>query len=359
MSKPNNILLLWNSMGDYHRARWKKLEEIWKDGTVYAADLGKNDSLYQWEKTESKHHYGLSELTLEKSDLRNRFAKFKNIVRSNQIRTVCIPGYGRIEYLLFLIWSKLNGINIILFAESWYGSNKWVNYIKSIFLKWACKSFLVSGERAERHFHNKLRIAINCIKRGYSVVDNAHFGKKSDQAKEKAILCVARFSPEKNHKTLFKAFLSSKLVKDWKLKCVGSGPLMDELLEIAKENESIQIDSWASYNELPEIYHKASLFILPSLFEPWGLVVNEAMAAGLPVIVSNACGCLPDLVTPDNGWSFDETNQQELINIFNSIAEMDLAELNKMGNKSSELIKLFTPYTWANSICDMANHESQ
>ena len=54
--------------------------------------------------------------------------------------------------------------------------------------------------------------------------------------------------------------------------------------------------------ELASVYGGADAFVLPSLSEPWGLVVNEAMLCGLPVLVSTQCGCATDLAQPETGW---------------------------------------------------------
>ncbi len=65
------------------------------------------------------------------------------------------------------------------------------------------------------------------------------------------------------------------------------------------------------YDELPVYYALANAFVHASTSEQWGLVVNEAIATGLPVIVSNRCGCAPELVN-GNGFTFDPTNEDEL-----------------------------------------------
>ncbi|MEQ8546710.1 MAG: glycosyltransferase family 4 protein [Cyclobacteriaceae bacterium] len=345
-----NILLVWNRMGDYHRARWNTLQSKWTSGKVHASDLGAGDSLYQWENTGGDDYVCLSDQSLDQPDLWIRFRNFKKYLRDKQISTVCIPGYGRKEYVLFLIWCKWKNIKVILFAESWYGKNPIVNRLKSVFLKWVCQRYFVSGINAEKHFHEQLKIPKEQIRKGYSVVDNDHFGSDQPIKSQKILLCVARFSEEKNHQLLFDAFLQSKLSEHWILNCVGAGPLLEPFQELQKQHlDKIKIEPWASYDQLPAIYQKASAFILPSTFEPWGLVVNEAMAAGLPIIATNVCGCVPDLIK-GNGWVFNPTDKDQLVRIFNQMHKMSHKELEEKGMKSKEIICQFDPGLWADHI---------
>ena len=77
--------------------------------------------------------------------------------------------------------------------------------------------------------------------------------------------------------------------------------------------EDVLLPGFKQYPELPLYYGLAGAFVLPSLTEPWGLVVNEAMAAGLPVVVSDRCGCASDLVRPgENGFAFDPCDIEQL-----------------------------------------------
>src|SRR5207247_9937771 len=76
-------------------------------------------------------------------------------------------------------------------------------------------------------------------------------------------------------------------------------------------NEHVHLPGFKPYDELPAYYALANAFVHASTTEQWGLVVNEAIASGLPVIVSNRCGCAPELVN-GNGFNFDATNENEL-----------------------------------------------
>jgi len=80
-----------------------------------------------------------------------------------------------------------------------------------------------------------------------------------------------------------------------------------------KIKERIIFLDFVNQNEMPFIYHASDVFVLPSFSETWGLSVNEAMAAGKAVIVSDNCGCSPDLVIDEkNGYVFINNNVDSL-----------------------------------------------
>src|SRR5690554_160384 len=103
------------------------------------------------------------------------------------------------------------------------------------------------------------------------------------------------------------------------------------------------------------MYAAASCFILPSSFEPWGLVVNEAMAAGLPIVLSDQVGALPDLLTPDNGWQFRHDSVEDCTSCLNTLAETAAEELSLMGASSQKNIQNFTTHIWAQTVSAWAN----
>ena len=97
---------------------------------------------------------------------------------------------------------------------------------------------------------------------------------------------------------------------------LGDGPLRDSLnsqLSTLNLHTHVQMPGFKQYPDLPAYYGLATAFIHASTTEQWGLVVNEAMASGLPVLVSNRCGCAADLVQEGvNGFTFDPYNVEEL-----------------------------------------------
>jgi glycosyltransferase involved in cell wall biosynthesis len=99
---------------------------------------------------------------------------------------------------------------------------------------------------------------------------------------------------------------------------IGDGPLRSDLEELASGRRWMRMLGFVNQGEIARWYGAADLFVLPSEHEPWGLAVNEAMAAGAVPIVSDAVGCAPDLVVSDAGWVFPTGNVGAL---FRSIAE--------------------------------------
>ena len=88
------------------------------------------------------------------------------------------------------------------------------------------------------------------------------------------------------------------------LKIIGYGPNKEALIERAANNPHISFLGEVKNLELPTYYFNSDVFVLPSLREPWGLVVEEALNNGTPVIVSDAVGCKDDLVSKDTGLVF-------------------------------------------------------
>ncbi|PMO59272.1 hypothetical protein BCT07_09685 [Vibrio breoganii] len=125
---------------------------------------------------------------------------------------------------------------------------------------------------------------------------------------ELKFLYVGRLSPEKNLELLVDVFN----VLGLNLTIIGDGPSMSKL--VGKSNENIKYKGYVDNLLLEKIYTEHDVFILPSISEPWGLVVEEALAKGLPVIVSNKVGCLSDLVTNyESGTVFMFNEQKSLI----------------------------------------------
>ncbi len=134
------------------------------------------------------------------------------------------------------------------------------------------------------------------LTKGVGIVNKPSYKGHSADYKRN-FLFLGRLSPEKNLKTLVKVF---NALPSHNLLIVGNGELKDELGSIA--NSNISFFQHVDNAELKKIFLSNDILILPSLSEPWGLVVEEALYFGMPVVVSRNCGA-SELITSDvNGY---------------------------------------------------------
>jgi glycosyltransferase involved in cell wall biosynthesis len=212
-------------------------------------------------------------------------------------------------------------------------------------------SALVGGASHGRYLE-LLGFSPQRIFKGYDAVDNAFFaaevhGISPKNEERPCFLASARFVPKKNLSFLLTAYARYRSRSfqagrnPWDLILLGDGPLRPELESLATDLElegSLQMPGFVQYPDLPRWYARASCFVHASMIEPWGLVVNEAMACGLPVLVSRPCGCATDLVHEGvNGWTFDPLDQDELVDLmFRTALAPD--QLPSMGEASRCLI---------------------
>ncbi|MDZ4289009.1 MAG: glycosyltransferase, partial [Prosthecobacter sp.] len=137
---------------------------------------------------------------------------------------------------------------------------------------------------------------------------------------------------------------------------LGDGPLRDELNRAITElglQASVTMPGFKQYDELPLCYATADAFIHASTTEQWGLVVNEAMAAGLPVLVSNRCGCAPDLVVEGrNGFSFDPFDIEAIARGMAAMAALPEDRRQAMGGESRKIIANWGPERFGQGLHD-------
>lgn len=157
---------------------------------------------------------------------------------------------------------------------------------------------------------------------------------------KKVFLFVGRLTEVKNVELLIRSFAKlKKRREDIALALVGDGNLKEELMALSKELDcqDIYFFGYVGFPQNVEFYKAADVFVLPSLHEPWGLVVNEAMIMGLPVVVSSKVGCRKDLVFQgENGLIFQDGDEAGLTQALEWMLAADLATF---GKRSLEIIK--------------------
>ena len=166
----------------------------------------------------------------------------------------------------------------------------------------------------------------------------------------KSFAFVGRYAPVKGLDTLAEAYriYSSKVESPWKLICAGKGECREQLIAAGAEDRG-----FLQPEALPAFLGEASAFILPSRFEPWGVVVQEAAATGLPVIVSDVCGAGVHLLRDRwNGRSFAAGDAAHLTECLLWMHWQSDAQLVELGRNSFELSKQYTPERWARTLIE-------
>ncbi|NNJ84302.1 MAG: glycosyltransferase, partial [Gammaproteobacteria bacterium] len=102
----------------------------------------------------------------------------------------------------------------------------------------------------------------------------------------------------------------------------------------------------------PVFFGLASAFIHPALAEPWGLVVNEAAASGLPLLVAHPVGARYELlIEGENGLGFDPTNVSDITRALREIADMSNEKRAAIGEKSADIVADWSPSRFGEALC--------
>lgn len=362
------LVVVWASFGPYHLARIQALTTHFE---VHAVQLAGSQRLYRW--AEDKSSLGWSIHTLREGaweDQNPLAASVRLWLKLNELRPdiLLVPGYATAPALSAALWGKTHACRTLLMSESNQDDHRrkwWVELGKWALVTCLFDGSVVGGKRA-KHYMASLGLDGPHVALGYDVVDNHSFSTQTDlirmsgSGREGSLtapyfLYVGRLAPEKNIDGLIQAFGAyRKAGGAWNLLLVGDGPLAEDLRNRAAGLACSGAICFAGHQTgaaLARYYAYATCFVLPSKREPWGLVVNEAMAAGLPVIVSSRCGCADDLVEPGaNGFLINPEDPDALGRCMQEISTMSASALGSMGARSREIIGKYSPAYFASEV---------
>lgn len=286
-----------------------------------------------------------------------------DLLKKEQIDILWVHGWGSLTNILAIIWAIYLNIPILMRGESSLHTEKYFwprAKIKKMFLNILFKNisaFLAIGS-ANKEFYLNYGIDQRKIFMMPYAVDNQRLKMainlsldpvniKSDliiDCDRKVLLFVGKFTERKRAKDLMDAYIClSRVEHNFKLPSlifVGDGDCRKEL-EVLKELHGlnqVHIVGFKNQTELPHYFNLADIFIMPSMSEPWGLVLNEAMCAGCAVIASDQVGAAFDLVRNDeNGYIYPAGDVNELAKVLIQLLSNE-CEITRMGNRSLEII---------------------
>lgn len=366
--------VIFVNYGPYHVARVKGLAKA-EGIEPHFIELASEQKKYPWQTSMGQSEITLNTLThapFEQVSFRELHGKLLRALEELEPEAVAIPSYSPPIMLAVARWAKARGVASIMMNETTemdHPRRWWKEKIKSLLVKRYYDAAFVGGE-ATREYVSKLGMPREWIWDHYDVIDNDYFDTRAREVVEEKdkhrretglpeyyFLYVGRFSPEKNLPRLLEAYRLYRNYRPggWGLVLVGDGPQREELLRTAQRLrlEDVVWPGFTQINELPVYYALGGAFILPSASEPWGLVVNEAMASGLPVLISNRCGSAWDLVSEgENGYAFDPYSVEELAKCILKLSDSGRMERYAMGEVSRNIIADYTPEVWAKNLAD-------
>ena len=380
----------------------------------------------------------LCEGTLERSSPLKVFFRSRQVFRREKIDLAFLPSYWPASRLALFASAKSLRMSTVMMSDSHAGTARalgWKKAIKRMIVK-KFDAALVAGQPQQRYFAS-LGLPADKIFTGYDAIDNGYFAERSasccsDKSErlrfayslpERYFLSLGRMVEKKNLATLIEAYSfyaehsasagnvpvalvlvgsgdqtemlgdqarhlnlgvidHTDLAPDFRIECTCSNDPEPLRVRSRLQNKAgstagtVLFYGFRQISESPIFYSLAEAFVLPSINEEWGLVVNEAMACSLPVIVSQNAGCAEDLVplpkVPDggrslgdvdpntdptglasrpNGFIFDPTSSAALANALVAIADLgslatDRASLDDdpliaMGNHSRDIVAKF------------------
>jgi glycosyltransferase involved in cell wall biosynthesis len=368
------IAVIFDRFGPYHVAR---LDAAGRRATITGIEVAEESAEYAWEKVIGSATYsrrtlfrGMTSRTLKRSQIDREMWRALDETKPD---VVAVPGWSDRAGLSALVWSTRNRKPAIVMSASTEldADRQYIRESAKRQVVSLMSAGLAGGTRAADYLA-RLGLRRGRIFTGYDVVDNAHFNAGAQAARSRPeatraglalpqayFLTCARFVQKKNLSALLKAYAHYRAGSEgaaWSLVLVGDGELKPALETEARDlgiARDVVFPGFADYQSLPAYYGLAGAFILPSSIEQWGLVVNEAMASGLPVLVSNRCGCAPDLVEDGvNGFTFAPYDIAGLASLLTKTARA--VDLPRMGRASSAIIEHWSPDLFGENLLHAA-----
>src|SRR6266478_3488690 len=397
MERKPAVAVIFHHIGPYHHARLNAAaDRVSVTGIEWSAKgydaWGAAEAPARYHKislfSEAAEHYPAS---------RQRREAFRWALEQTNPDVVAVNGWNNFGSLAAANCCVARGIPMVVMSESAREDElrTWWNEMLKRRIVDLYSTALVGGQR-HIDYLVELGMPREGIFTGYDVVDNHYFARRTEEIRnshlrqgnggqaaseirnnyglpENYFLASARFIEKKNLPRLIRAYaeyrqLCRASVSDaersggnapWDLVLLGDGPLrqtLNSLLATLNLDAHVHLPGFKQYDELPVYYALAKAFVHASTTEQWGLVVNEAVASGLPVIVSNRCGCVPELVN-GNGFTFDPFDERELVERLSQMASMSDDERKSLSDASYGISANFAPKRFGEGLEQAARLE--
>ena len=369
------LAIAFTNFGPYHLARLRALGEHLGSagGELIAYELAGRQELYPWKTKRGSEPFRWETLfpdgVMEELPKAVCSKAMLSALDRDEPDAVGVVGYVRPASLAMLRWAGARKRPSVLMSESQAIDHPrvwWKEAIKRRRVQ-RCSAALVGGVR-HRDYLVSLGMPSDRIAYGYNAVDGLEFAARAEAARNTIgasdglptrpyFIAVSRFAPEKNIPRLVEAYRQYRADTDeataWDLVLCGDGPdrsLIERAIEASGFSGSIHTPGFLQTDGVAKWLAFASAFVHPATSEPWGLVVNEAAACGLPMLVSDRAGAVETFVPESpmaTGKRFDPYDVPAMAIALRQMAGLPDEARRVLGRKAASIAMQWGPERFA------------
>jgi glycosyltransferase involved in cell wall biosynthesis len=334
-----NLQVFFLSETDASLRQW----QIYKDEIEFSYEV-----LPSWRRRVGKYNLLLN-------------SKVSAAMRGFSPHTLLCGGYNYIAAWNAALWAEANRVPLLLWCESTArdarNHHRPLEFLKAKFIR-KCSRFVVPGQSSAQYLH-QFGVRKDVVFTAPNAIDSDFFARAADRCRQRPglrrelglpdryFLFSGRLVTEKGIFDLLTAYakLDAGLRDKVGLVFAGDGAEKNKLMQFARKVSpgTVLFPGFQHRENLARLYALADALVLPTHSDPWGLVVNEAMACGLPVIASEVAGCVADLVHDGvNGFVIPPRDCDRLALAMTALAK-DRKLVEIMGDRSRVMIQAFSP----------------
>lgn len=303
-----------------------------------------------------KTGYESEVIETEGKDWRTTYRKIRLILERERPDGVMTYGYYLPEHwVLRRLCAKMN-IPLIFVGESFStGRSRWRRLLKKPLLSYffsGVHQFIAIGNKTAEHYR-ALGIPEERITRGKYCVDVSFFQmeeKEHEVSRAKwreenripadavVVLFVGRMFERKRPWDVFAVHSGLTHAENLYTVMVGTGPQEALLQDEARRHPNFRFLGFQNQTEVRNAYHGADILLVPSEYETWGLVVNEAFSAGATAIVTDTCGCAGDLVVENQTGYITRLGDTETMTRHIAHLVQNPQEIQRMGQNAKKRV---------------------
>ena len=334
------VAICWTDISGYMAACWRELSRQ-QDIDLYI--LAYEPTSVQFDTTLLNN---LPHRLLNISE-RSNAAFIEDTTSSFNPDVVVTPGWVNPAYVRVAISLSSRHVPIVMGMDTPY-RGQWrqrlARYRLHTYFR-GVSQVVVAGERSWQ-YARRLGFQDNQIHRGVYGYDHELFNPIAERRTDypRQFLFVGRYVPEKGLHTLIDAYQQyrSQAKDPWGLTACGSGPLKNLL----QQRDGIVDRGFIQPKDLPAIMKQHGAFVLPSRYEPWGVVVAEAAAAGMPIICTNQVGASIDIVRDFSNGRIISAGDTILLADALQWIDSNSAQLSKLGTHAHNMALPFSSSEW-------------